>query len=100
MFKALINLTEQQVSALVHDDLDGAGPCSMDEALSLDDLAATCVVPNARILMAELDGKGAKLTAKGHLNRKLVGSLVDRFQWQGYPAERIRGMNSRMQFAT
>jgi hypothetical protein len=30
--------------------------------------------------MAELDGKGAKLTDKGNLNRKLVESLVDRFQ--------------------
>jgi len=93
MSPGIVKLTEQQASTLVHDDLDGAGPCSMGETLSLDDLAATSVVPNARILMARLDGVGAKLTAKGNLNRKLVESLVDRFQWQGYPAERIRDMN-------
>lgn len=93
MSTGIVKLTEQQAHALVHDDLDGTGPCQMNEALSLSDLAATSVVLNARILMAELDGKGAKLTAKGNLNRKLVESLVDRFQWQGYPAERIRDMN-------
>lgn len=89
----IVKLTEQQASALIHDDLDGAGPCLMNEGLNLTDLAAASVVPNARILMAELDGKGATLTAKSNLNRKLVESLVDRFQWQGYPAERIRDMN-------
>lgn len=93
MSPSIVTLTEQQASALVHDDLDGAGPCLMNEDLTLTDLAVTSVVPNARILMAELDGKGAKLTAKGNLNRKLVESLVDRFQWQGHPAERIRHMN-------
>jgi hypothetical protein len=93
MSPGIVELTEQQASALIHDDLDGAGPCLMNEGLSLSDLAATSVVPNARILMAELDGAGAKLTAKGNLNRKLVESLVDRCQWQDYPAERVRNMN-------
>lgn len=93
MPSGIVKLTEQQASALIHDDLDGTGPCVLNEALTIDDLAATSVVPNARILMAELDGAGAKLTAKGNLNRKLVEFLVDRFRWQGYPAERIRDMN-------
>lgn len=93
MSAGIVTLTEEQAYALVHDDLDGDGPCQMNESLSLTDLAATSVVPNARILMTELDGAGAKLTAKGNLNRKLVESLVDRFQWQGYPAERIWEMN-------
>lgn len=89
----IVKFTEQQITALIHDDLDGAGPCQMNEALSLADLAATSVVPNARILMAELDGVGAKLTAKGNLNRKLVESLVDRFQWDGYDPAHVRHMN-------
>lgn len=89
MATGIVELTQDQASALVHDDLDGAGPCRLNEELSLSDLAATHVAPNARILIAELDGKGAKLTAKGNLNRKLVESLVDRFQWPDYPAERI-----------
>lgn len=93
MSPGIVKLTEQQVSALAHDDLDGAGPCLMSKGLTLSDFAATSVVPNARILMAELDGKGAKLTAKGNLNRKLVESLVDRFQWQGYDAAYIRDLN-------
>ncbi|TNC95162.1 MAG: hypothetical protein FD119_2583 [Stygiobacter sp.] len=93
MSPGIVKLTEEQAHALVHDDLDGDGPCQMNEALSLTDLAATSVVPNARILMAELDGKGAKLTAKGNLNRKLVESLVDRFQWQGYDPGYVRQLN-------
>lgn len=93
MSPGIVKLNEEQAHALVHDDLDGTGPCQMNEALSVTDLAATSVAPNARILMAELDGKGAKLTAKGNLNRKLVESLVDRFQWQGYAPAYVRHMN-------
>ncbi len=93
MSSGIVKLTEQQASALVHDELDDAGPCLLNEALTIGDLTATSVVPNARILMAELDGAGAKLTAKGNLNRKLVESLVDRFQWQGYDAAYVRDMN-------
>ena len=43
--------------------------------------------------MADLDGAGAKLTAKGNLNRKLVESLAGRFQWEGYPPERVWSVN-------
>lgn len=93
MSSGIVKLTEQQASALIHDDLDGAGPSLLNEALTIGDLTATSVVPNARILMAELDGAGAKLTAKGNLNRKLVESLVDRFQWDGYDAAYVRDMN-------
>jgi hypothetical protein len=93
MSTGLVQFTEAQMTALIHDELDGAGPCRLSEALSFADLAATSVVPNARILMAELDGAGAKLTAKGNLNRKLVEFLVDRFQWQGYDPADVRHMN-------
>lgn len=93
MSSGIVKLTEQQASDLIHDDLSGDGPCRLNEALDASDLAATCVVPNARILMAELDGEGAKLTAKGNLNRKLVESLVDRFHWRGYSPADVWGMN-------
>ncbi len=34
MSPGIVTLTEEQAHALVHDDLDGAGPCLMNEALS------------------------------------------------------------------
>ncbi len=64
-----------------------------NRAATLADLAATSVVPNARVLMADLNGAGVKLTAKGNLNRKLVESLAGRFQWEGYPSERVWSVN-------
>jgi len=85
-----VRLSEGQLYAFVADRLDGAGPCRLNEDLPAADIAATSVVPNARILMAELDGGGAKLTVKGNLNRKLVESLVDRFRWLGMDGGRIR----------
>ncbi|AVM74550.1 hypothetical protein [Magnetospirillum gryphiswaldense] len=93
MSTGIVKFTEEQMNALIHDKWDGSGPCRLNETLTLADLAATSVIPNTRILMADLDGAGAKLTAKGNLNRKLVESLAGHFQWQGYPAERVWSVN-------
>lgn len=93
MSAGIVTFTEQQANALIHDEWDGSGPVRLDQTVPLADLLATSVVPNACILMAELEGVGAKLTAKGNLNRKLVESLVDRFQWVDYDPARIWEMN-------
>ena len=86
MSTGIVELTEEQFYAFVDDRLDGSGPCTVTEDVPLAALAATSVVPNARLLMTELADGGARLTARGNLNRKLVETLVERFRWQGYDA--------------
>lgn len=93
MSAGIVTLTEKQAHMLIHDEWDGTGPVRISEALSLDDLATSSVVPNAHLLMAELAGGGARLTAKGNLNRKLVESLVGCFGWVDYDPRTIREMN-------
>ncbi len=92
MTAGIVTLTEQQVRALVEDKLDGTGPCRVHD-LPTAEIVTNSIVPNARILMAQLDGIGAKLTAKGNLNRKLVETLVDRFDWLGVDAAEVRRFN-------
>jgi hypothetical protein len=88
----IVKLTEQQFHAFVQDRLDGLGPCRVQEDLPFDVLADTTVVPNARLFMMALDGSGAKLTARGNLNRNFVEVLMDRLQWQGCDAAEIRSV--------
>jgi hypothetical protein len=88
----IVRLTEPQFYALVEDKLDGAGPCKISVDLPISALAATSVVPNARILMAELERGAAKLTARGNLNRKFVETLAERFHWHGFEAANIRSV--------
>lgn len=84
-----VRLDPGQIRAFLTDRLDGLGPCRVNESLALIDLAETSVLPNARILMRELID-GAKLTERGNLSRKLVGTLMDRFQWPGVDIAEIR----------
>ncbi len=92
MNRGTVALTREQFYALVDDRLDGTGPCTVGEDVPLAALTATSVVPNARILMAELAESGARLTARGNLNRKLVETLVERFRWQGYETADMRAV--------
>lgn len=92
MTAGIIKLTEQQFYAFVEDRLDGSGPCRVQEDLAFAVLANTSVVPNARLFMMALDDSGAKLTAAENLNRKFVGLLLDRLQWQGCDAVEIRSV--------
>lgn len=92
MTAGIIKLTEQQFYAFVEDRLDGSGPCRLREDLPFSALADTSVLPGARLFILALDGKDAKLTAKGNLNRKLVEMLVDRLQWHGRDATEIRSV--------
>jgi hypothetical protein len=92
MTSGIVKLTEQQFYAFVEDKLDGVGPCRVQEDLALAVLAGTAVLPNARIFMTALDGGGAKLTARGNLNRKFVELLLDRLQWQGCDAAEVRSV--------
>ncbi|MFZ5791924.1 MAG: hypothetical protein ACOY3L_14625 [Pseudomonadota bacterium] len=94
MTAGIIKLTERQFYAFVNDRLDGAGPCKVREDLPFAALACTSVLPGARILMRELEGRGARLTAKGNLNRKVVGMLLERFRWNGHGAAEIRSVSA------
>ena len=93
MSEGYVQLSEQQFYAFLDDRLDGGGPCRLNETLRPDEIAITSVVPNARILMAELDRGDIKLTVKGNLNRKLVELLVDRCHWSGIDIAEIRAVN-------
>ena len=90
MTAGIIKLTEQQFYAFVEDRLDGVGPCRVQEDLPLAALADTSVLPNARLFMMALEDSGAKLTARGNLNRKFVEMLLDRLHWRGSDAAEIR----------
>ena len=87
----IITLTTSQIDDFLRDPLDGMGPCQMSETLPWTALATTGVVPGARILMAELEGKGAKLTGQGNLNRKLVEKLMD--HWPDDEAAEVRSIS-------
>lgn len=89
MSAGMVIVEGHHVSALVRDTLDGIGPLRLQQSIPLADLARTCVVPNARILLAALDGADAKLTAKGNMTRKLVTTLIEDFRWPGYDAATI-----------
>lgn len=89
MSSGIVSITPQQFRALVEDKLDGAGPCRVSDALPAAEIAATAVVPNARVLMAELDG-GARLTARGNLSRALVKVVMDRTRWPDIDANDYR----------
>ena len=62
MSAGVIRLSAQQLRAFIDDDLGGGGPCHLNETLPPAELASTCVVPNARLFLSDLDGGGAKLT--------------------------------------
>lgn len=96
MTAGIIKLTEQQFYALIEDRLDGAGPCRVREDLPFAALADTNVLPNARILMTELEGNETRLTAKGNLNRKLVQKLMERFRWDGRDGAEIRSVRTNV----
>ncbi|MDA1100747.1 MAG: hypothetical protein O2967_17385 [Proteobacteria bacterium] len=91
MTAGIVKLTERQFLAFIDDRLDGTGPCAVAEEVPLAALATTDVVPNARVLMAMLADGGGKLTAKGNFNRKLVETLMERFQWRGCDTAAVRG---------
>jgi hypothetical protein len=86
---ARVRLDQNQFQALLGDSLDNTGPCRLNASLPAADIAATTVVPNARILMTDLID-GAKLTAAANLNRRLVESLVDRLHWTGVDPAEVR----------
>jgi len=88
----IIALSGQQVRDFLADSLDGTGPCRVADSLPWTALAATSVVPGARLLMEELAGGGARLTAKGNLSRKLVETLMDRSRWPGRDPAEIRSI--------
>ncbi len=90
MTAGVIKLTKQQFFAFLEDRLDGTGPCQVQENLPFAALAGTTALPNARLFMMALEDSGAKLTARGNLNRKFVEILLDRLQWQGCDAAEIR----------
>jgi hypothetical protein len=90
MTAGIIQLTQSQFYAFIEDRLDGHGPCQVQEDLPLGALAGTTVLPNARLFMTALEDCGAKLTARGNLNRKFVDTLLDRLQWPDDPATEIR----------
>lgn len=92
MTAGIVKLTEKQFYAFVEDRLDGAGPCQVREDLPFAALAATDVLPNARLFMTALDEGGAKLTEKGNLSRKFVEMLLDRLHWRGAAVDDIRAI--------
>jgi len=92
MTAGIIELTKQQFHAFMADRLDGKGPCRVQEDLPFTALANTTVLPNARRFIEALGHGGAKLTARGNLNRKFVETLLDRFQWSDYEAADIRSV--------
>lgn len=96
MTAGIIKLTEQQFRAFVQDRFDGVGPCRVQEDLPFAALAATTVLPNARLFMMALDDGGTRLTARGNLNRKFVELLLDRLQWDGSDAADIRSVCNRV----
>jgi hypothetical protein len=89
---SVVRLTKEQLLALVEDRLDGSGPCRIRDELPFTALAATSVVPNARIMMMELNGGGTQLTAKGNLNRRFVATLMARLKWPGYDVAEARSV--------
>jgi hypothetical protein len=62
----------------------------VQEGLPSSALSDSTVLPNARVFMTALKDGGAKLTARGNLNRKFVEVLLDRLQWPDHPATDIR----------
>jgi hypothetical protein len=92
MTAGMVELNREQLHAFIHDRLDGAGPCRVQENAPLAALALTSVVPNARLFLAALEGGEAKLTQKGYLNRKFVSLLMDRLHWQDCDPADIRAI--------
>ena len=78
MTASIIRLTQSQLYAFIGDRLDGHGPCQVQEGLPSSALSDSTVLPNARVFMTALKDGGAKLTARGNLNRKFVEVLLDR----------------------
>jgi hypothetical protein len=93
MSVGIVTLTKQQFFAFVEDRLDGRGPCRVQEDLGFAVLAATTVLPNARLVMTALDGGGTKLTAGGCLSRKFVEMLLERLDWPGHNAAEVRSVS-------
>src|SRR6266705_7001302 len=92
MTAGIVNLTQKQFYAFASDRLDGKGPCRVQEDLPFTILADTTVLPNARRFLEALDDGGAKLTARGNLNRKFMETLLERLQWPGYEEADIRSV--------
>lgn len=77
-------LTKRQAMRLMTDSgLDSAVRLNAD--LPADALAASIVLPNARLLISELmTCGGAKFTEAGFLNRRFVMKIGGKFDWPGY----------------
>lgn len=82
--RELGGLSPSQVRALIDDDWEGNGPVRLNAALSLDDLAGSRTLANARAflgLLVDRDGLGA--TTTGSLNRAAVAALLERIELPG-----------------
>ncbi len=73
---------QQFVIALANADwTDAAGPMRLSSRLSLDELAASPFLVNARIFLRALAHEGGtEATATGNLNRAFVGRMFEQFE--------------------
>ena len=86
----VVQLTPEQVYLLLEADWLADGPVRLSTALTLDDLSASPVLRNARLLLEYLEADGGvKLTAAGNFNRRFVARMVEDFHWPGYESEEV-----------
>ena len=80
--KAAFERVQQFVLALSEADWnDAAGPIRLHGGLTLDELAASPFLVNARILLKALaDEGGTSATATGNLNRAFVGRMFEQME--------------------
>ncbi len=90
----LIGLDRSQVMALLDADWLGEGPIRLNVDLTLDDLADSLVLPNARIVMGHMAAdEGVGLTASGNFKRSFVKQMTQEFRWPGFGRERVYDLN-------
>jgi hypothetical protein len=89
------HLTQRQAMRLVNDDrLERAVRPNAD--LAADELTASIVLPNARLLLAELMDGGAGLTKLGFFNRRFVMRIGGKLDWPGLDWEQLCRFNKAM----
>jgi hypothetical protein len=91
---ALIQVTQEQLLALLGADWLEPGPIHLNEALSLAELSGCLVLTHARLVLDCIDADGGvKLTQAGNFNRKFVNRMVEEFRWPGFEPEEVWELN-------
>ncbi|MFQ5810745.1 MAG: hypothetical protein ACE5JM_14110, partial [Armatimonadota bacterium] len=84
----------QAYALCLSDWEDPAGMLRLNEDLSLADVRAAPMLVNASLfLQAVMDAGRVKATVAGNLNRRFVGSMLDRFQCEPGEVESVRVVN-------